>query len=272
MPEAPTSTPSSLTPTPTATRLPPLPTLPAPHTAPSDCLSQPGELRQGEVPTDGRPTSFIIYLPPCYDKFPDRHYPVLYLLHGQTFTADQWVRIGAPAAADALIHSETAAPFIMVFPEDRYWNLQQGLYFGQYLLNDVIPYIDAHFRTIPDRGHRALGGLSRGGGWAIQIGLTRPDLFGSLGLHSPAVFTGDRVAVKRWIRDLPPDLWPRLYFDMGDNDQEFEFNAGLEELLTLYEIPHEWHLNAGAHDEVYWRAHVQEYIQWYAEGWTQASP
>lgn len=258
------------TPTPTATRLPPLPTLPVITVAPSDdCLRRPGNLVNGEVATPERPIAFVAYLPPCYEESPDRRYPVLYLLHGQTFTADQWVRLGAPQAADELIHSGQAAPFIMVFPEDRYWNLQQGLRFGGYLLNEVIPYIDANFHTLPDRDHRALGGLSRGGGWAFQIGLTNPGLFGSLGLHSPAVFTGDRLAFERWMRGLPSDLWPRLYLDVGDNDGEREFNTRLEELLTRYEIPHEWHLNAGAHDETYWSAHVEEYIRWYAEGWNK---
>jgi enterochelin esterase-like enzyme len=231
------------------------------------CLSQPGELQNGEVITEGRPTAFIIYLPPCYEQFPEQRYPVLYLLNGQTSFADQWVRIGAPAAMDELIHSGQSAPFIIVFPEDLYWNIQQGTRFGQYLLNDVIPFIDANFRTLPDRTHRAIGGLSRGGGWAFQLGLTRPDLFGTLGLHSPAIFSSDRAAFERRIREMPSELWPRLYIDTGDNDHEFEFNTRLEEVLTEYGIPHEWHLNTGAHDETYWSAHVGEYIQWYADGW-----
>jgi enterochelin esterase-like enzyme len=233
------------------------------------CLSQPGELQNGEVPTEGRPTAFIIYLPPCYEQFPEQRYPVLYLLHGQTYTADQWVRLGAPEAADELIHSGQSVPFIMVFPEDRYWNLQQGMYFGQFLLNDILPYIDNNFRTLTDRSQRAIGGLSRGGGWAFEVGVSRPDLFGSLGLHSPAILANDRSAAMRWIRELSPELWPRLYIDMGDNNGELEFNTRLEEALTEYGIPHEWHLNTGAHDEAYWSEHVDEYIQWYAGGWLQ---
>lgn len=262
-------TPSLVPPTATRTSVPPLPTLPSITLTPTPltCLSQPGELQNGEVPTEGRPTAFIIYLPPCYDQLPEQHYPVLYLLHGQTYTADQWVRLGAPAAADKLIHTGQSVPFIIVFPEDRYWNIQQGMYFGQYLLNDVIPYIDSNFRTLPDRAHRAIGGLSRGGGWAFEVGVSRPDLFGSLGLHSPAILATDRASAIRWIRELSPELWPRLYIDMGDNDRESEFNIRLEAVLTEYEIPHEWHLNTGAHDEPYWSEHVNEYIQWYAAGW-----
>jgi len=266
---------TSLPPTATKTRVPPLPTLPSITLTPTPltCLSQPGELQNGEVPTEVRPTAFIVYLPPCYDHFTVRHYPVLYLLNGIPSPTDpfpigeQWVRLGAPEAADELIHSGQSVPFIMVFPEDRYWNLDLGTRFGQYLLNDVIPYIDGHYRTPADRPHRAIGGLSRGGGWAFQLGTTRPDLFSSLGLHSPAIFGEDRARLNHLVRDMPPELWPRLYIDTGDNDLEFEFNIRLESLLTDYGILHEWHLNTGAHDEAYWSAHVDEYIQWYAEGW-----
>jgi enterochelin esterase-like enzyme len=261
------STPTAiLIPTSTAT---PLPTLPPPTATPLGCLTAPGELRSGEVPTNGQPTLFIIYLPPCYDAFPDQHYPVLYLLNGQTYTADQWVRLGAPTAADTLIHSGQAEPFIIVFPDDRYWNLPQGEYFGQYLVNDIMPFIDSNFRTIPDRGHRAIGGLSRGGGWALQLGL-RLDLFASVGLHSPAAFPEDRTNIVYWIQKHDPDTWPRLYIDSGDNDRERGFNSQFESLLTEYGIPHEWRLNPGAHDEIYWGAHVFEYMVWYTEGFALA--
>ena len=254
-------------PTVTAT---PLPTLPPPTATPLTCLTAPGELRTGEIPTGDSITIFVIYLPPCYETFTDRQYPVLYLLNGQTYTADQWVRLGAPAAADELIHSGRAEPFIIVFPDDRFWNLPQGEYFGQYLVNDIMPYIDENFRTIPERDQRAIGGLSRGGGWALQIGL-RADLFASVGLHSAAAFPEDRANIIFWIEQHNPDVWPRLYIDSGDNDRERGFNLLFESLLTEYGIPHEWRLNPGDHSETYWGAHVFDYLVWYAEGFALAS-
>ena len=113
----------------------------------------------------------MIYLPPCYDVQTDEKYPVLYLLHGQTYVDDEWVRLGAPSVADDLIHSGRAVPFIMVFPDDRYWNVAAGGGFGDRLINALIPYIDRNYRTLADRQHRALGGLSRGGGWTVELGL-----------------------------------------------------------------------------------------------------
>jgi len=256
----------------------PLPPIPTATTTPLTCLSQPGEMRMGEVPTSGAPTSFYIYLPPCYEYFTDQRYPVLYLLNGIQLdkdtspAGDQWLRIGAPAALDALIISGQVEPFIIVFPDDRYWNVVQGQYFGQFLVNDIIPFIDQNFRTIADRPHRAVGGLSRGGGWAFNIMFTHPDVFGSVGLHSPAVRVDDRSAVVYFIRQMPPELWPRIYFDTGDNDSQRGYNTMIEGLLALYSVPHEWHLNNGAHTLEYWTAHVTEYLLWYAEGFATAGP
>ncbi len=269
----PTSSPPTFTPAPLPTAISPTSTATA-----LTCLSAPGELQTGEVATEERPIAYFIYLPPCYDEFPEERYPVLYLLNGIAFTIDpyppgeQWIHIGAPETADQLIHSGQSVPFIMVFPEDRYALIQQGTRFGQYFLNNFIPYVDANYRTLADRDHRAIGGLSRGGGWAFEVGTSRPDLFGSLGLHTPAILSVDRSGLERRISGLAPNLWPRLYMDTGDNDLELNFNLHLEELLTRYDIPHEWHLNTGAHDETYWSAHVGEYLQWYAEGWSQSSP
>ena len=265
-----------VTPTVTPLRVPPTVIPLTPTATPLTCLSQPGELQNSEVPTEGRPTAFIVYLPPCYEQFPDKYYPILYLLNGQPFSIDpyppgeQWIRMGAPAAADELVHSGDSAPFIIVFPEDRYWNIQQGTRFGQYLLNDIIPYIDEHYRTLMDRDHRAIGGLSRGGGWAFQICLDDPGRFGSLGLHSAAIFADDAAAFEYRVRELPSDAWPRIYLDVGDNDRERDFIIQMEEVLTAHGIPHEWHLNTGAHDEAYFSAHMKEYLQWYAEGWQES--
>jgi len=219
------------------------------------------------VPTPIRPTVYIVYLPPCYGHFPERRYPLLYLLHGQTYTADQWVRLGAPEVADRLIRSGSVPPFLMVFPEDRYWNLQVGLRFGEYLLHDVMPEVEQRFRVHGDRRFRAIGGLSRGGGWAFQLGLARPDLFSAIGLHSPAIFDADRVTFERRLQQIPPELWPRIYFDIGESDRERSFALHLEQVLSRYQFPHEWHLNLGAHDETYWRAHVEAYLKWYASTW-----
>lgn len=232
------------------------------------CLSQPGRVESGSIDTTKPAQEFLIYLPPCYDEQVSERYPVLYLLHGQLQTDDFWpVHLGASAAADDLIHSGAAQPFIMVFPDDRYWNQPAESGFGDRVINVVIPYIDLNYRTLTDRQHRALGGLSLGGGWAVHLGLTRHDLFGALGFHSPAIQSADEPYLARWIKAIPPDSWPRVWIDAGDADKDLGSIKQFESLLTDANIPHDFHLFAGDHSEDYWRAHTPVYIQWYVDGW-----
>jgi len=210
---------------------------------------------------------FRIYLPPCYDEKTDGRYPVLYLLHGQTYTYDQWIRLDAVNIVDQLILSGESQPFIIVFPDDRYWNLEAGPGFGDRLINDIIPYIDSTYRTIPDRNHRSLGGMSRGAGWSLRLGLTHWELFGTIGLHSLAVLQKDASKLSKWIAVIPVSSRPDIFMDIGDNDQEMIMAQQIEDQFNNYGIAHEWHLYSGAHTEQYWGAHVEEYIRWYAEQW-----
>ena len=195
--------------------------------------------------------------------------PCCILLHGQTYTADQWVRLGAVTVADKLILSDESLPFIIVFPDDRYWNVQAGPGFGQRLVDHLIPQIDQNYRTFANRDHRAIGGMSRGAGWALRLGLQRWDLFGTLGLHSLAVFGDDRPFLEDMLEPIPPGSWPNIFLDVGESDTELGFNSQFESLLTEFGIPHQWHLYPGAHDEQYWSAHVEEYLRWYAGVWTK---
>lgn len=252
------------------------PTLPATSTpspvptstiTPLACLTNPGRIEEGSLDSTKPAQEFRIYLPPCYDEKTDQRYPVLYLLHGQTYTDDQWIRLGAVEVADELILSGESVPFIIVFPDDRYWNLPPGPGFGQRLEEALIPYIDSTYRTLPDRNQRAIGGMSRGAGWALHLGLTRWDLFGTIGLHSLAVLQKDASEIRDWLRDIPPLSRPRVFMDIGDNDQEYEMAQQVEAQFNAFHLTHEWHLYSGSHTEEYWSAHVEEYIRWYAEGW-----
>jgi enterochelin esterase-like enzyme len=261
-------TPTVPSPTPTITPSPtPIPFTPTP--TPLTCLTQPGEIKQESITTVKPAQEFLAYLPPCYDQMTDLKYPVLYLLHGQTYVDNQWVRIGAGTIADQLIMSGEASPFIIVFPDDRYWNLPPGPGFGDRLINLVIPYIDENYRTISDRDHRALGGLSRGGGWAARLGFTHPELFGAIGLHSPAIFVEDDPYLGKWIAKIPAANRPRLWMDVGDADTYLGYCRSLEAVLTDLNYLHEFHVYSGDHSERYWGRHIEEYLQWYVEGWSE---
>ena len=260
---------------PSATFAPTLPvthipsTVPTPTITPLACLTQPGRVEEGSLDSNKPPQEFRIYLPPCYDEKAGQRYPVLYLLHGQTYTDDQWVRLGALDVADNLILSGESVPFLIVFPDDRYWNLPPGPGFGQRLVEQLIPYIDSTYRTIPKRDQRAIGGMSRGAGWALRLGLTHWKLFSTIGLHSLAASRKDVSELQEWLAEIPPPSRPRVFMDIGDNDPEYELAQYVETQFNEFGLSHEWHLYSGAHTEDYWRAHVEEYLRWYVEGWNE---
>ncbi len=211
----------------------------------------------------------LVYLPPCYEQQPDRRYPVLYLIHGQNFDQTQWARLGAPAAADRLIAAGEAPPFIIVMPGERSWEQPRNTGWDETFLQVLMPWVEAHFRTRNDRRDRAIGGLSRGASWAIHLGLSHWELFGSIGGHSPPVFWEDVPHIRAWLQGIPPGKWPRIYLDIGDADQHqiTESARWFEGVLTKEGIPHEWHFNVGRHNEAYWSRHVEAYLRWYVAPW-----
>jgi enterochelin esterase-like enzyme len=215
------------------------------------------------------PLVYRIYLPPCYDELPEQYYPVLYLIHGQTYTDTQWDRLGAPEIADRLIATGETAAFIIVMPRDRIWLEPTEDNFGLAVEQSLIPWVDENYRTIPDRTHRAIGGLSRGGAWAIHLGLSHPELFSAVGVHSGFVFHSDVQPLYLWLYNMPEGMVPRISVDIADGDRPeiTESATWLEEVLTRFDIPHEWHMYVGEHEESYWKLHLEDYMLWYTMEW-----
>ncbi len=265
-----TAPPATATLIPTGTSSP-SPVPPSPTLALAACLRAGGRVQVNSITTDLLPDPLIyrIYLPPCYDEQPERSYPVLYLVHGMYNDDSQWDRVGVPDTANQLISNGEVPPFIVVMPRDRVWVEPSGDNFGKAVAQALVPWIDAHYRTISDRAHRAIGGLSRGAAWAVDIGLSRSDLFSRVGVHSGFVFTTDLVQISLWVKNTPQALLPNMYVDLGDRDgpEVSQGSAWLEDFLTQHDIPHEWHLFLGEHEEAYWQAHVEDYLRWYALEW-----
>ena len=227
------------------------------------------EISQLETDLLPSPMDFRVYLPPCYDDQPERLYPVLYLIHGQSFNDDQWDRLGVDETLDTLIAAGELPPFLVVMPRDTLWKEPGDDPFGQIVIEELLPWIDHQYRTLPDRAYRAVGGLSRGAAWALHLGLTNWHDFGAIGMHSGFVFHSDVYSILSWLDAIPSNLLPRFYMDLSDNDRPGIIDSAVwfENELTDRTIPHTWQIFPGYHEEAYWQAHVEDYLRWYAEAW-----
>ena len=233
------------------------------------CNASTGKLDRGVITTAllDKPMRYMVYLPPCYAYDSATRYPVLYLLHGQGFTEEQWIRIGAVSTADRLISSAETPPFIMVFPFDYSYKQPDEYNYEDVFIHSLVPLIDATYRTLPVASRRAIGGLSRGGAWALHIGIGHPDLFGAVGGHSSVIFFADNKSILRKLREIPLAKLPRIWLDIGESDSDYTVMLSFEDFLDKNNIPHEWHTFVGWHDEKYWSAHINTYLSWYAQAW-----
>src|SRR6185503_7627867 len=151
-----------------------------------------GTSLEGNLEGDAVDRDVIVFLPPSYAKDQHRHYPVVYALHGYSIGAEQWTHeIHVPQTIEGAF-AKGAKEFILVLPDSK--TIHNGsMYsssvttgdFENFIAHDVVSYIDAHYRTIPDRGSRGLVGHSMGGYGATRIGMKHADVFGILYIMSP---------------------------------------------------------------------------------------
>lgn len=265
----PTFTPTRpASPTPTAT-----PDLPPPATVTSVPLAGRVETGIYDSALTGQAESYRIYLPPDYDQS-ERRYPALYLLHGWPYDETHWDNLGIDNVADVGIVQGALPAHIIVLPGAN----SNGLYvstsggphsFEAQIVNELIPHIDATYRTVQTREARAIGGISRGGVWALEIAFSHPDAFATVGAHSPAL-SANRA---------PPAYDPftllrepgvetlRIYLSAGDGDwargETWELHAQLNE----QGIPNHFVIHPGVHADPLWAEHLPEYLAFYTAGW-----
>lgn len=165
-----------------------------------------------------------VYLPPGYDEDPDRRYPSVYVLQGYTGHLAMWdnrtpYRRTFPEAADQLFAQGGAPPAVVVFVDA--WTLYGGSQFvdspgtgnyHSYLCEEVVPWVDAHYRTSAAPEHRGVTGKSSGGFGAFITPMLRPDLFGGLASHAgdslyEYCYLGEFAKATRALREYGGDIW-----------------------------------------------------------------
>ena len=151
-----------------------------------------GAALQGNLEGDSPDRDVFIYLPPSYATSRNQRYPVVYLLHGYGLTGERWMTFtNLAAAADKDIAAGTMKEMILVNP-DAFTKYSGSMYsasattgdWESYIADDLVAYVDSHYRTIANRMSRGLGGHSMGGYGTIRIGMKRPDVFGALYIMS----------------------------------------------------------------------------------------
>lgn len=206
----------------------------------------------------------LIYLPPGFSK--KKKYPVLYLLHGIGGDKKEWLNGGKPQIIlDNLYADHKLEPMIVVMPNGRAMKddraggnvfepdrVQAFATFEKDLLNDLIPYVDKNFPTLIDREHRAMAGLSMGGGQSLNFGLGNLDKFAWVGGFSSAPNT-------RTPEELVPDpeaakkKLKLLWISCGDKDNLILFSRRTHEYLVQKNVPHVYFIEPGVHDFKVWK-------------------
>ena len=241
-----------------------------------------------------REMPYRVILPKNYDADKNAKFPVLYLLHGLAGHFDNWTE------KTKLKQYAADYPYIIVTPEGG-----NGFYtdspknandkYESYIIQELIPEIDGKFRTLADREHRFIAGLSMGGYGAMKFGLKYPQLFVLAGSFSgaisassyrsetdlPAGFLRDALVgifgapdsethlannLFKMISEMPPEkaaALPFLYIDCGTEDELglLAPNKMFVDILVKRKILHEFRQLPGRHNWAYWDAQVQEFLR-----------
>jgi S-formylglutathione hydrolase FrmB len=182
------------------------------------------DLLRGNPLGDPSERPVLVYVPPGYDDSADQRYPVIYVIMGYTGFVSMWRNRTAfkqpfTETADQVFATGSAPPAILVYVDawtsyggSQYVDSPGTGRYHSYLCDEVVPWVDARFRTRADRAHRAISGKSSGGFGAMITPMLRPDLFGALATHAgdalyELCYLADFGACVRALRDYEGDIF-----------------------------------------------------------------
>jgi enterochelin esterase-like enzyme len=209
-----------------------------------------------------------VYTPPGYAKDTSRKYPVVYLLHGSGDNDSHWSLLGqANVIADNLIADGKAVPMVIVMPDGHVaapgggGARQQGTkLFEKDLLESVVPMVEANYRVETDAAHRAIVGLSMGGGQSLSVGLGHPDQFAWVGAFSAAAPGADVLNALKAAPDKANQQLKLLWIGIGKDDFLLARNRTFDTALKEGKINHEYVETPGGHRWGVWRLYLGEFL------------
>jgi enterochelin esterase family protein len=214
----------------------------------------------------GQPTYFG-YTPPGYHSDLNLRFPVLFLQHGAGESEMAWVYQGkVNFILDNLICNGLAVPMIVVMDngyaakpgaENPKRPAREDNDFEELVLNDLIPLIDRNFRTLKRRRFRAIAGLSMGGGQALQIGFTNPDIFGSIGILSAYPWNFDMQTFYNRQEDFN-EQFELIWLGYGEEDRRYKNGLAFHRELESNGIEHIWYECDGGNVWQVWRKHFYD--------------
>ncbi|MFZ5999844.1 MAG: alpha/beta hydrolase-fold protein [Bacteroidota bacterium] len=214
----------------------------------------------------------IVYTPPGYVR--SKKYPVLYLLHGIGGDEKEWLKNAQPQIIlDNLYADKKIEPMIVVMPNGRAMKddraignafdsakVQAFSVFERDLLNDLIPFVEKKYPAMTDREHRALAGLSMGGGQTLNFGLGNLEKFAWVGGFSsapntklPEVLVPDPAAARAKLK--------LLWISCGDADGLMSFSKRTHDYLYEKNVPHVFYVEPGGHDFTVWKNDLYMFSQ-----------
>ncbi|AOS44231.1 Carbohydrate acetyl esterase/feruloyl esterase precursor [Lacunisphaera limnophila] len=215
-----------------------------------------------------------VYLPPGYDSATDHRYPVLYLNHGGGENDSHWTASGhAPHILDNLIADGKARPMIIVMPNTGRLvsgtppKLGEDDACTQEYLKDILPFVDARYRTRPDRASRAVAGLSMGGFVVLNTGLTHLETFGELYVFSSGYWPDQLGLFKERIQPLLSDLKINerlrmpIYVAVGETDIAYLNSMKTVAVLAEHGVRHFSVLSSHGHEWLNWRRYLWQTAQ-----------
>ncbi|MBR6691194.1 MAG: hypothetical protein IKL75_00960 [Bacteroidaceae bacterium] len=254
-------------------------------------------VRESEMQSEllGCKKKYCIYLPAGYDE-EGREFPVLYLLHGLTDTHTAWRDRGNVAdIATAVFARGKAQEMIIVMPDagttyDGYFNAD-GWCYEDFFFQEFIPHIESTYRIIADKEHRAIAGLSMGGGGTVGYAIRHSEMFSSayamsalMGMVDGSWISRDPDARRsafiksvveynniKAIEDATDEQCARLkkvrwFIDVGDDDFLFDNNMDFIRAMRVKRIPYQLRVRDGGHKWLYWQEALEMALPFISKG------